>query len=639
MILMQIWNSYEIWGEPDETLWFSSPDRQLTYLKHFTINADDAPVRHLITLLPSAFEIGAVPAGIDLDPEPPTVGHLYTATWDGMTATTTHDVQLIPVSHVADHQPTEEPQYLSSAPRFRLTEIKWGRKVEGQYSKVTLAGLDQDAVTAAFEALIEDLNNRNRLTDKNTLESIKASEDDEYNTFYAPVIDGERAMSVSFFGIDRLIAGDVFSTRARLRREYIAAQAQARKDAGVSASAYPDQVPDVFYTHEERWAEEAERMRKLWSVNAAAVAEQAAAIGGLPIPPVMPGAVGKTKTTVSFPPPFSGQNVSGQNAAIQKPNPAKPLFSSPMSMFSAPQGPPFGASLLSPPTQGMMSAGPLNPGSTISENFAAEVAQAAAAAADKYLTASPVSIAGQIAYQLRAQADIYEQEAVRAERREGASWTDIGDGLGMKKQGAHKRFRDLDSEWEQFQNALKQETSTFSSPADALLRAQSALDAMNFPVTIKQQYLELAARAEDGRGCWNLVFLGSGGGKDAMARIVADMYYGHDIVPEAKFTHISCAELIAAAAQADSLAATFLNSAAKNADGGMLYLHDAQALSLRDWPRLTDQLVIEMENRRDSLAVILSADSSEAINRLRAVSPGLKARVLGISFPEPENLN
>ncbi|WP_272936756.1 AAA family ATPase [Mycobacteroides chelonae] len=134
--------------------------------------------------------------------------------------------------------------------------------------------------------------------------------------------------------------------------------------------------------------------------------------------------------------------------------------------------------------------------------------------------------------------------------------------------------------------------------------------------------------------------MGSGGGKDTMARIVADMYYGHGIVPEAKFTHISCAELIAAAAQeADSLAATFLNSAAKNADGGMLYLHDAQALSLRDWPRLTDQLVIEMENRRDSLAVILAADSSDAINRLRAVSPGLKARVLGISFPEPENLN
>ncbi|SHY07479.1 ESX-1 ATPase, AAA family, EccA1 [Mycobacteroides abscessus subsp. abscessus] len=629
MILMQIWNSYEILGVPDKTLWFSSPEHQLTYLKHFTINADDAPVRHLITPLPQAFQIGAVPAGIDLDPEPPTIGHLYTATWDGMTATTTHDVQLIPISHLADHQPAEEPQYLSSAPRFRLTEIKWGRKVEGQYSKVTLAGLDQDAVTAAFDALIEDLNNRNRLTDKNTLKSIKASEDDEYNTFYAPVIDGERTMSASFFGIDRLIAGDVFATRARLRREYIAAQAQARKDAGVSDSAYPDQVPDVFYTHEERWAEEAERMRKAWSVNAAAIAEQAASIGDWPIPPVMPDAASKTTTTVNSPPPFSGQN-----AAIQKPNLARPMFPSPMSMFSAPQGPPFGASLLSPPTQSLMSTGPLNPGSTISENFAAEVAQAAAAAADKYLTASPVSIAGQIAHQLRAQADIYEQEAVRAERREGASWTDIGDGLGMKKQGAHKRFRDLDSEWEEFQHALKQETSIFASPADALSRAQSALDAMNFPVTTKQQYLELAARAEAGRGCWNLVFLGSGGRKDAMARIVADMYYGHGIVPEAKFTHISCAELIAAAAQeADSLAATFLSSAAKNANGGVLYLHDAQALSLRDWPRLTDQLVIEMENRRDSLAVILSADSSEAINRLRAVSPGLDARVLGISFP------
>lgn len=634
MILMQIWNSYEIWGEPDETLWFSSPDRQLTYLKHFTINADDAPVRHLITPLPTAFQIGAVPAGIDLDPEPPTVGHLYTATWDGMTATTTHDVQLIPISHVADHQPAEEPEYLSSAPRFRFTEIKWGRKVEGQYSKVTLAGLDQDAVTAAFDALIEDLNSRNRLTDKNVLESIKASEDDEYNAFYAPVIDGERTMSESFFGIDRLVAGEVFSTRARLRREYIAAQAQARKDAGVSDSAYPDQVPDVFYTHEERWAQEAERMRKSWSVNADAVTEQAAAIGGWPIPPVMPGAACKTTTTVNFPPPFSGQN-----AAIQKPNLARPMLPSPMSMFSAPQGPPFGTSLLSPPTQGMMSTGPVSPGSTIS--IAGQIAQAAAAAADKYLTASPVSIAGQIAHQLRAQADIYEQEAVRAERREGASWTDIGDGLGMKKQGAHKRFRDLDSEWEKFQAALKQETSTFSSPADALSRAQSALDAMNFPGTTKQQYLKLAAKAEDRHGCWNLVFLGSCGGKDSMARIVADMYYGHGIVPEAKFTHISCAELIAAAAaqEADSLAATFLNSAAKNADGGVLYLHDAQALSLRDWPRLTDQLVIEMENRRDSLAVILSADSSEAINRLRAISPGLEARVRGISFSEPENLD
>lgn len=619
MILMQIWNSYEIWGEPDETLWFSSPERQQTYLEHFTINADGAPVQHLVTALPTAFELGPVPAGFDLDPEPPVVGHLYISTWDGMTGATTHDIQLIPISHLADHQPAEEPQYVSSAPRFRLTEITWGHTVDGQYSKVTIAGTEQDAVTAAFDELISDLNNRNRLTDKETLEAIKASEDQEYITYFAPIIAGDSAMSApSFFGVDRMIAGEAFATRAKLRREYIAAQAQARKEAGVSDSAYPDQVPHMFYSREELWAEEAERMHNM-TVNTAA--------GSWPIPPVM------------TPPP-----VSEQNAGTQKPNPARPLFSSPLPMFSSPmlgafnvntpppQGPPFGTSLLSPLPHG---PGTLNPGSTISQNVASNVAKtAAAAAADKYLTASPVSIAGQIAHQLRAQADIYEEEAVRAERREGASWTEIGDGLRIKKQGAHKRFRDLDTDWEEFQEALKQERSAFSSPDDALLRAQSALDALSCAATTKQQYLRLEAVA--GRGCRNLVFRGSGGGKDAMARIVADMYYGHGFVPEAKFTHISCAQLTAAAQQSDPLAATFLKAAAKTADGGVLYLPDVQVLSSHPWPHLIGALIAEMEYRRDSLAVILSSNASDAIDRLLATDDGLDARVIRIGFSEPK---
>ena len=42
---------------------------------------------------------------------------------------------------------------------------------------------------------------------------------------------------------------------------------------------------------------------------------------------------------------------------------------------------------------------------------------------------------------LRRLADRLEEESVRAARRKGWSWDQIGDALGMSRQAAHKKYR------------------------------------------------------------------------------------------------------------------------------------------------------------------------------------------------------
>ena len=125
----------------------------------------------------------------------------------------------------------------------------------------------------------------------------------------------------------------------------------------------------------------------------------------------------------------------------------------------------------------------------------------------------------------------------------------------------------------------------------------------------------------------HLAFLGPPGtGKTTLARLIARMYRALGLLPKGQLVEADRSSLVAGYVGQTALK---VQEAVRSADGGVLFIDEAYSLAADRGSGFGDEavatLVNEMENRRESMAVII-AGYQQAIEDLLATNQGMKSR-------------
>ena len=221
--------------------------------------------------------------------------------------------------------------------------------------------------------------------------------------------------------------------------------------------------------------------------------------------------------------------------------------------------------------------------------------------------------------------------------------------LKNKLEASTVKLQDVDdqSQWQEVGKVKKSQASLKrEGQSPTYHRFQSLIGLSN----VKHQLEELMAmaatneeltrrglQANDGFSL-HMVFAGSAGtGKTTVAKLFGELLYEEGILPTAKFTIATRKDLVA-----EYVGQTALKTHAliDQAAGGVLFIDEAY--SLRTSPgtndfaaEAVDQLVMDSEEYRDQLVIILAGYTDEMTDFIQNTNPGLKSRFKNwITFPD-----
>lgn len=148
-------------------------------------------------------------------------------------------------------------------------------------------------------------------------------------------------------------------------------------------------------------------------------------------------------------------------------------------------------------------------------------------------------------------------------------------------------------------------------------------------VDAEQKAQEVGASRKGGQGSLHMLFTGNPGtGKTTVARMIGEIYQAMGILANGS-NYVECSR--------SELVAQYVGQTAKNvteyfqkAQGGVLFIDEAYALYNGDrdtfGKEAVDQIILEMENNKDSMVVILAGYKKEMENFLKT-NPGFDSRI------------
>ena len=150
-------------------------------------------------------------------------------------------------------------------------------------------------------------------------------------------------------------------------------------------------------------------------------------------------------------------------------------------------------------------------------------------------------------------------------------------------------------------------------------------------VNIALKAAKAGANRKSGHGTLHMAFVGEPGtGKTTVAKMIGKIYCALGVLPGDEVYTVSRADLVS---QYIGGTARCVREVCQRADGGVLFVDEAYSLVNSDQDsygkEAVDTLIQEMENRRDTMMVILAGYEEPMMEFLKA-NPGFKSRVPNI---------
>lgn len=150
-------------------------------------------------------------------------------------------------------------------------------------------------------------------------------------------------------------------------------------------------------------------------------------------------------------------------------------------------------------------------------------------------------------------------------------------------------------------------------------------------VNIALKAAKAGANRKSGHGTLHMAFVGEPGtGKTTVAKMIGKIYCALGVLPGDEVYTVSRADLVS---QYIGGTARCVREVCQRADGGVLFVDEAYSLVNSDQDsygkEAVDTLIQEMENRRDTMMVILAGYEGPMMEFLKA-NPGFKSRVPNI---------
>ncbi len=164
-----------------------------------------------------------------------------------------------------------------------------------------------------------------------------------------------------------------------------------------------------------------------------------------------------------------------------------------------------------------------------------------------------------------------------------------------------------------------------------LERVKKEVRAQIARVNISMKAAKAGAKHKDSHGTLHMAFVGEPGtGKTTVAKMVGKIYCALGVLPGDEVYTVSRADLVS---QYIGGTARCVREVCQRADGGVLFIDEAYSLvnSEQDsyGKEAVDTLIQEMENRRDTMMVILAGYEKPMMEFFKA-NPGFKSRVPNI---------
>ncbi len=164
-----------------------------------------------------------------------------------------------------------------------------------------------------------------------------------------------------------------------------------------------------------------------------------------------------------------------------------------------------------------------------------------------------------------------------------------------------------------------------------LERVKKEVRAQIARVNISMKAAKAGAKHKDSHGTFHMAFVGEPGtGKTTVAKMVGKIYCALGVLPGDEVYTVSRADLVS---QYIGGTARCVREVCQRADGGVLFIDEAYSLvnSEQDsyGKEAVDTLIQEMENRRDTMMVILAGYEKPMMEFFKA-NPGFKSRVPNI---------